>query len=143
MAGTLSIFITDPLTGKLIPGVTRPPTYVEGIDKLVQVVALLFLNNGDRSIFAPDRAGGMRSLIGSNIDPEDPSELFADVRIILNRVEQTIKEEQINTSRPPSERLLSLQLVDIVPNEQELAVEIRVGVVNEEQQYTPAAVVMR
>jgi hypothetical protein len=115
---------------------------VQGIDLLVQIVALLFLNNGNRSIFAPGRAGGLRSFIGVNYDIDDPSELFADLRLVASQVEQTIKQEQESTSRPSSERLLSLQLIDIVPDDSNLEVEIIVQVINEEQQTLPVAVVI-
>lgn len=138
----LKILIRDPATGRLSLGLSRPPQKVEGIDLLVQIVATLFLLNGGRSIATPGRAGGLRSLLGSNIDPSDPAELFADVGLIVSRVEQTIKEEQVRTNRPPSERLQALQLIDIVPDgESGTAIEIIVAVVNEEQQQAQAVVV--
>jgi hypothetical protein len=115
---------------------------VEGIDLLVQIVALLFLLNGGRSISTPGRAGGLRELLGSNLDPDDPAELFADVRLIVSRVEQTIKEEQVRTQRGPSERLQALQLVDIIPDgDNGTSIEVIVAVVNEEQQQAQAVVV--
>ena len=98
----LKVLIRDPATGRLRLGLPRPPQYVSGIDKLVQIVALLFMENGGRSITTPGRAGGLRSLLGSNINPDDPAELMADVRLITSRVEQQIKEEQVRTRRPPS-----------------------------------------
>lgn len=138
----LKVFNRDPITGRMTPGIPRPPQTVSGIDLLVQIVALLFLNNGNRSIFTPGRAGGLRSFIGVNYDIDDPSELFADLRLVASQVEQTIKQEQESTSRPSSERLLSLQLVDIVPDDNNLEVEIIVQVINEEQQTLPVAVVI-
>ena len=86
-------------------------------------------------------SGGLREFMGLAIDPSDPSELFADLQLMVTRVEQIIKEEQVRTSRPPSERLQSLQLVDILPNEGSLDIELVVAVVNEEQQQTQAIVV--
>jgi phage baseplate assembly protein W len=136
----LKVLIRDPNTGRLRVGMPRPPQYVSGIDLLVQIVATLFMTNGGRSIVVPDRAGGLRDLIGTNIDPEDPSELFADVRTMINMVERQIKEEQVNTSRPPSERLQALQLIDIVPDDEQPIIEIIISVVNEEQQQAQAVV---
>ena len=138
----LKILIRDPATGQLKLGLSRPPQKVEGIDLLVQTVALLFLLNGGRSIVSPGRSGGLRDLLGSNINPDDPSELFADVRLIVSRVEQTIKEEQVRTRRGPSERLQALQLIDIVPENLGTDIEIIVAVVNEEQQQAQAVVVI-
>lgn len=140
MAGDLKLFAQDPASGVLIFGISDPPQTVSGIDKLVQIVALALLNNGGRSITNPGRAGGLRRLIGGNINLDDPSELFADIRIMTGRVEQTIKEEQLRITRPTSERLLSLQLIDIVPNELELAIEVIVGVVNEDRVLAQATV---
>jgi hypothetical protein len=137
----LKLLIRDPATGRLRPGVPSPPEEIEGIDLLVQNVALLYLTNGGRSIVYPDRVGGLRQFIGANFDPNDPSELFADIRVMTNQIEQRIKEEQVQTSRPPSERLLALQLIDIVPDEYQPEIEIIVAVVNEEQQTAQAIVV--
>lgn len=137
----IKVLVRDPTTGRLSIGLSRPPTLASGIDLLVQIVALLFLNNGGRSIVTPGRAGGLRSLLGSNINPDDPAELFADVRLIVSRVEQLIKEEQVRTRRPPSERLANLQLIDIVPDPDNPEFEIVVMVVNEEQQQSQAVVV--
>lgn len=137
----LKILIEDPGTGRLRLGLPRPPEFVEGIDLLVQNIVVLLLNNGGRSIVAPDRAGGLRLLIGANYDPSDPSELFADLRLMVSQVEQRIKEEQVLTQRPPSERLLALNLVDLVPDDDQLEVEVVLQVVNEEQQTQQAVVV--
>jgi hypothetical protein len=108
---------------------------------LVQIVALLYLTNGGRSIVTPDRAGGLRAFIGSNFDPDDPAELLADLRIMTSQIEQRIKEDQVQTNRPPSERLQSLQLIDLIPDEEQPEVELIVAVVNEEQQQQQAVVV--
>ena len=138
----LKLLIVDENTGRLRPGIPRPPETVEGIDLLVQNVALLYLNNCGSSIFNPGRSGGLRSYIGQNFDPDDPSELFADLRLMTSRIEQTIKEEQVKVSRPPSERLQSLDLLDIVPDDEQPEIELIVVVVNEEQQQQQAIVVV-
>ena len=137
----LKLLTRDPITGRLRPGLTSPPQEISGIDLLVQNVALLFLTNGGRSIVVPDRVGGLLRFIGANYDPEDASELFADLRLMTSQIEQRIKEEQISTARPPSERLVALQLIDIVPDDDQPEIEIIVGVVNEEQQTAQAVVV--
>lgn len=137
----LKVLTADPATGRLRPGLPRPPQSIEGIDLLVQNIVLLILNNGGRSIVAPDRAGGIRLLIGANYNPADPSELFADINLMVSQVEQRIKAEQETTRRPPSERLLALTLVDLIADEDQLEVDVVLQVVNEEQQTTQAVVV--
>jgi len=137
----IKILNRNPVNGRLEPGLGSPPQEIEGIDLLVQNVALLFLTNGGRSIAFPGRVGGLREFIGTNFDPTDPSELFADMQVMVSQVEQRIKEEQVNTDRPPSERLLALQLIDIVPDEDQPIIDIIVSVINEEQQTAQAVVV--
>jgi len=136
----LKLLVTDPNTGRLRVGLPRPPERVAGIDLLVQIVVLLYLNNGGRSIFCPGRAGGLRNYIGLNHDPDDPAELFADLRLMTSRIEEAIKEEQERTARPPSERPLALQVIDIIPDVTLLEIELQVQVINEEQQTSQAVV---
>lgn len=136
----IKVLIQDDVTGEVSFGMSRPPKSVSGIDLLVQIVALQFLNNGGRSIFNPGRIGGLREFIGRNYDPDDPSELFADIQLMTSRIEQGIKEEQVLANRGPSERLQSLRLIDIVPDETQLEIKIVVAVVNEEQQIAQAVV---
>lgn len=140
--GDLKVLTADPVTGALSLGLPRPPQYVSGIDKLVQIVALELLNNGGRSIANPSKGGGMRALFGSNIDPDDPSELMTDVQITVSRVEQNIKDGQVNTKRPPSELLTQLQILDIIPDESNLEVRVAIAVINEERRVGQATVAM-
>lgn len=127
--------------GKLSLALARPTQKVSGIDKLVQIVTLCFLNRGKRSIFNPGRTGGLRQLLGSNVDPDDPQELMADVRLTVNQVERFIKEDQTRTTRVPSERLRQLQLVDILATDAQ-EIQLFVAVINEENHYTRAVVVV-
>ena len=137
----LKVLFRDPATGRLRLGLPKPSQKVSGIDSLVQNVALLFMTNGGRSIASPGRAGGLRDFLGTSVDFEDPSELFADVRLMVIQVERQIKEEQVKTRRPPSELLLALYLVDIVPDSDQPEIDIIVSVVNQEQQQAQAVVV--
>lgn len=139
MGADLKVLKLQP-DGSLVLGISRPPEYVEGIDKLVQIVTLVLLTNPGRSIFTPGKGGGIRTLIGSNIDPEEPEELFADIRLMIDRTRSYILQTQVNTKRPPSERLRDLQLVDIVLNDDSDQVEIILGVINEEQDVAQAVV---
>ena len=137
----LQLLVQDPETGRFKVGLPSPPRELEGIDLLVQNVVLLYLTNGGRSIVVPGRAGGIREFVGLNYDPNDVGELFADIQLMTTRIDQQIKEEQTRTSRPPSERLQSLNLVDIVPDPEQPLIEVIVQVVNEEQQQQQAIVV--
>lgn len=119
--------------GVLSLGIQRPPEYVDGIDKLVQIVALTLMTNPGRSIIDPNKGGGIRSLVGSNINPDDPGELFADIRLMVERTRDYVFQSQVNTARTPAERLSDLQLVDVVLDEYSSEVGVVLAVVNEEQ----------
>lgn len=134
------MFTRDENTGRLRLGLSTPPQTVEGIDFLVQLVAMSLLNGGGRSIFNPGRGGGLRQYIGQNYDPEDPAELLADITIIVNRVDQSIKEEQNLVSRHPSERLSEIIIVDLRPNEEAQEIDLIIYVVNEEDKQAQAAI---
>lgn len=136
----LKILSIDPSTGLLKIGLAAPSDEVEGIGLLVQIVTVLYLTNGGRSITFPDRVGGLRQFLGNNVNPEDPRELMADIRIMTTQIEQQIKQEQTSTRRGPSERLQALQFIDIVPNEADASIDIIVAVMNEEQQTDQAVV---
>jgi hypothetical protein len=136
----LKMFKVDPDTGRFSLGLSKPSVEISGIDLLVQNVAQTYLTNGGRSIVYPDRLGGLRQYLGANVDLEDSAELNADIVMMTRQIEQQIKEEQNGTRRPPSERLQELRFIDIIPDEQESAIEIRVQVVNEEQQQAQALV---
>ena len=139
MAGDLKM-LSRTADGTLVLGMSRPPEFLDGIDKLVQIVTLVLLTNPGRSIFTPSKGGGLRSLIGINIDPEEPGELFADIRLMIERSRDFILQTQVNTMRPSSERLKDLQLVDIVLNDNSDQVEVLLGVINEEQDVGQALV---
>jgi hypothetical protein len=138
----LKILARDPETGRLRLGLPRPPEYVSGIDLLVQIVVVTFFNNGGRSIVNPGWAGGMRALVGSNYDISDPAEIMADIRLIVSRVEELIKQDQVRTRRPPSEMLQTLLLIDIVPDPVNPEIDVIIAVVNQEQQQSQAVVVV-
>jgi len=116
--------LTPNANGALVLGLSSPSEFVEGIDKLVQITTLVLLTNPGRSILNPGKGGGVRTLIGSNIDPEEPEELFADIRLMIERTQDFILQKQVNASRPPSERLKNLQLVDVILNDNSDQVEI-------------------
>ena len=130
----LRIISRDPVTGVVSLGLPDPPEFISGIDKLVQTVSLTLLNNGRRSIFSAGRTGGIRQLLGNNFDEEDPSEIFADIRLSVSQTEDIILKEQGQTSRPPSEMLQTLQLIDVFMDDETREVNVIIGVVNEEQQ---------
>ena len=127
-------------TGVLSIGIPRPPQYVSGIDLLVQIVVIEMLSSPGRDIVDPNDGGNLRSLVGSNVGFDDEGEVFAEVRMMISATEENIIRKQRTSNRPASERLSRLELVDIVPDEENAQLEIILRVVSLDQQDTEAIV---
>lgn len=136
----IKIVHKDPNTGVLTIGIPRPPQFVSGIDLLVQIVTIELLTSPGRDIIDPDAGGNLRSLIGSNMAFDDEAEIFAEMRVMVSAAEENIKRKQRNSNRPASEQLGQLQLIDIVPDEENLQLEVILRVVSLDQQDTSAIV---
>jgi len=130
----------DPITGVLTIGMSRPPSYVSGINFLVQIVVLEILSSPGRDINDPGGGANLRSLVGANVAFDDESEVFAEVKMIIKTAETNIKERQNNANRPSNEQLAKLELLDIVPDEENLQLEIILRIVSMDQQDTQAIV---
>lgn len=134
------IVTRDPVTGILAVGIPRPPQYISGIDLLVQIVVIELLTSPGRDINDPESGGNLRSLIGANVAFDDEAEVFAEVRIMISATEQNIKRKQRNVQRPASEKLSRLDLIDIVPDEENSQLEVILRIVSLDQQDTQAIV---
>ena len=90
------------------------PKKVSGLKKLIQVVILAIFNDPGRNVFTPSAGSGLPSLIGSNINPADPTEALADVTERLEKIRDEILENQ-NTleNEESSERLADLQVLSV------------------------------
>jgi phage baseplate assembly protein W len=147
MPGTAEVLVSDvkmvqrdPNTGVLTIGISRPPEFVSGIDKLVQIVVLELLASPGRDINDPNAGSNLRSLIGANVAFDDEAEVYAEIKLMIKTAETNIKERQENTSRPSNEKLSKLDLLDIVPDEENSQLEIILRVVSLDQQDTQAIV---
>lgn len=136
----VKIVSKDPETGVLSIGISRPPQFVSGIDLLVQVVAIELLHSPGRDIIDPDTGANLRSLIGSSVAFDDESEIFAEIRLMVKAAEDNIKKTQASSNRPSNEQLGRLELMDIVPDEESLQLEIIIRVTSLDQQSTSAVV---
>lgn len=129
-----------PITGVLSIGFSRPPQYVSGIEKLVQIVTIELLTSPGRDINDPDAGGNLRSLIGANVSFDEEAEVFAEIRLMIKAAESNIKQRQQNTNRPSSEQLSRLDIIDVVPDEENAQLEVMLRVVSLDQQDTQAIV---
>lgn len=118
----------DSRTRRVTINPSMPPRKVTGLEKLIQVVVLALLNDVGRNVFDPDQGSGLPSLIGSNINPNDPTEALADVTERIEKIREEIIENQNNLENEDStERLADLQIlsVDTGVNIDEIIVKLR------------------
>ena len=130
----------DKNTGVLTIGVTRPPEFISGIDLLVQVVVIELLHSPGRDIIEPQTGANLRSLIGANVAYDDESEIFAEIKLMVQAAESNIRTSQASSGRPANEQLAALDLLDVVPDEENLQLEVIIRVTSLDQQSTDAIV---
>lgn len=130
----------DPITGVYSFGMSRPPKFVEGVSKLVQIVVIELMTTPGRNVLDPSAGGNLQSLIGSNVTFDDEAEIFTEIQMMIRTAESNIKERQVNSNRPSNERLSALYLLDVVPDEENASLEIIVKIVSEDQQDAEAIV---
>lgn len=106
------------------------PKKLTGISKLIQLVVLSLLNVPGQDVLDPDRGGGLPSLLGSNISPNDSTEIFADVVQRVKKSQREIIDAQIGLNDDPEEKLQEIQIVSI-DNGNIDEIFIRLRIVNE------------
>lgn len=136
----IKVIQKDEATGVLSIGMSRPPQYVSGIDLLVQIVVMEFLSSPGRDILNPGGGGNVRSLLGTNVNFEDEAEIFTEISMMVSATESNIKTIQEAYNRPANEKLARLEMVDIVPDDETMQLEIILRVVSMDQQSTEAIV---
>lgn len=107
------------------------PKKVTGISKLIQIVVLSLLTVPGRDVLDPDLGGGLPSLVGSNIDPNDSTELFGEVAQRVKKAQKEIISAQVGLNEDPEEKLQELQIVSISQGSSADEVFVRVRVINE------------
>ena len=103
------------------------PKKISGISKLVQIVVLSLLNSPGRDVLNPEKGAGLPDLVGSNIDPGESTEMFADIAQRVKKSEKEIIEDQVGVDDAPEEKLSEIQIVSLDTDKiDEIMVRIRV-----------------
>jgi hypothetical protein len=105
---------------------------VTGFDKLIQMVVLGLLNIPGRDILSPEGGSGLPDLIGSNIDPENPSEAFGEISLRISKTETEIINSQLNLDLDSAERLATIEVLAVGQGENIDEVLARIRITNEE-----------
>lgn len=126
----IQVIDVDPVTKKVF--FKLYPKKVTGIYKLIQIVVLSLMNVPGRDILDPEKGGGLPSLVGSNIDPNDSTEIYADIAQRVAKTESEIITDQIGLDDPPAEKLKELRLVDIRQGQNVDEILLRLRIINQE-----------
>ena len=106
------VFTRDETTGQITLTPPSPPQRASGFDKLIQIVFLALLNDPGRNVFHPDDGSGFPSMVGSNIDPDDPMETLAEASERVEKIKEEIIEGQsVLENEDPSELLKDLSVL--------------------------------
>lgn len=119
----------DPIT-RLVKFIIKPKK-VTGISKLIQIVIFSLLNVPGRDILDPDKGGGLPSLIGSNMDANDTTEIFADIVQRVKKSQSEITAAQVGLNEDPEEKLQELQIVKIEQGTNVDEIFVRIRIINE------------
>ena len=113
---------------------------VTGISKLVQIVVLSLLSVEGKDALDPGKGGGLPSLISSNIDPNDSTEIFAEIARRVRKTEQEILEDQLGSADTADEKLREIQIVGVEKGASDDVIFVRLRVINERGQVFDAVV---
>lgn len=90
------------------------PAPVRGLYRMAQKFVKLMLTTPERDVFHPDLGGNLNDLVGRAAPPTDSSELSAEFRVLIGRVEDQMIE--IQTDMPGldvEERLVSAEILSV------------------------------
>lgn len=125
----IQLIDVDPITRRIV-FVLKAKT-LSGISKLVQIVVISLLTSPGKDVLDPERGGGILDLLGSNIDPNDSTELFAEVVQKIKKTEKEVIQSQIGLNDPSDERLREVQIVDLSKGANADELFIRLRIINE------------
>jgi len=108
--------------------ITNNPKSIDGFSKLVQVAERYLLMTPGSDIFRPNDGGGILSLLRSNVDPSNISNLTSKISTAVGAVRSQIIQSQSDGNLPLDEQLQDLFLVDLSVEESGTRISIRVGV---------------
>lgn len=104
---------------------------ITGISKLIQIVVLSLMTVPGRDVLDPEKGGGLPAMIGMNIDPNDSTEIYAEIAQRIKKTQKEVIDAQLGIDDDPEEKLQELQIVSIVKGESIDEVLVRLRIINE------------
>lgn len=120
----------DPLTNQAVFGLQTKP--LSGIQLLAQLVISTLLTTPGSDALDYTSGAGLESLIGKfNLDPDDLSEVRAELTRIINVAKDEIRNNQIGLNISSEERLSKISLVSLTPNADTATLDAKIRIENE------------
>lgn len=107
------------------------PPILTGVNKLAQLVLITLLTDPGTDKFDTESGGGMISLLGTPVDPDNLSDIKARVTVVINDTQTQILSEQEELNIPSDERLNRIDLLDVRLNSS-LELEVDISIVNDD-----------
>ena len=133
MPKDIKIVQVDPDTREVYLSMPIIPVYAQGMDLLIQIVALAYLSNPGQDLNDIGGGSGVRDVIGQ-IDVVGEDQLTADFLTRTAKIESEIINYQENESIPASERLKSLTVKGVEIDADQLEMRARVKIENQSGQ---------
>lgn len=106
------------------------PKKVTGILKLSQLFTKWMLQTPGSDIYNQDRGGGLQGLVGRIESTRNMQPLIASVTRSIDMTSDQIRQAQIRTALPASEKLLSAELIDFRIFEDRMEASVRVRLIS-------------
>lgn len=113
---------------------------VTGISKLIQIVILSLLNTPGQDILDPDMGGGLPDMLGMNIDPNDYSEVLAELTRRIKKTEKEVLYNQIGSTSDSSEKLREVSIISVGPGASAGEIYAKIRIINELGQYSDVVI---
>lgn len=121
----LTCIYIDPITSKASLRLASKP--VTGINKLIQLVILTLMTSPGSDLLDNKDGAGMLDLPSMNIDPNDLSELYAEVSRKVSLAQAEILKYQIGMDVSAEEKLKSISIISLeVVDSDEVALQLRI-----------------
>jgi hypothetical protein len=129
----LGLIRLNKLTGDVTFEIGDNPPLLTGMNKLVQIVLITMITTSGSDKF-DNYGGGLLSLLGKPLNPNNVSAARSDVSVIVNATQAQILAEQTDPDLPTDERLKQIDLVDVTINTDLLEIEMAIRIINEDDE---------
>jgi hypothetical protein len=129
LSGDIQVVTADPVTGLITFGIK--PRIVAGMAKLIQIVVLALLNTPGKDILNPAGGGGLLSIVGTNIESTDSTQILAELNRSVKKVQTEVINNQSGLDLPAEELLKELQILSLTKGQTDDEVLLKIRLINQ------------